>query len=63
MKMESLERARTIYEAARARAMADHHEECRRFMADEISVVTSGMDREREYIIAAFAKELEDARH
>lgn len=49
--------AAEIYDEAVRRARADHKQMMRKFMRGEIDVASpSGLDRERQYIIDAFAK-------
>ena len=51
--------AERIYSKAVSRAMADHRRMVRRFMRGEIEIASPcGLDRERQYIVAAFDKAL-----
>jgi hypothetical protein len=54
-----LSEAQKIYDEACARAMKDHKHMVRKFMRGEIEIASPcGMDRERDYIIKAFAGRL-----
>ena len=58
----SLLTAEQIYHRALLRAQKDHKRMIKKFMHGEIPIASPcGMDRERQYIIDAFQKELDAA--